>query len=197
MGVKRAVSVAAGGDYTLVLTSASVPDIPFSEAYASEINDLPTGSSSRGVGGGNRGRNNIVVVMGAARGAPEGRVNDQKNRKRDSDSSSNSDSSDSSDSSDEVEDEENDEDEGDEEDVEDNVSRSRIDSVSASSQSQSAGEHDCPDHGPFDRYNWRIGYTNSHPSHCHPFPPTPRYELSSHRSSRPIHHSRVEPAGAV
>ena len=32
-GVKRAVSVAAGGDYTLVLTSASVPPMPFTDTH--------------------------------------------------------------------------------------------------------------------------------------------------------------------
>ena len=32
-GVKRAVSVAAGGDYTLVLTSASVPPMPFADTH--------------------------------------------------------------------------------------------------------------------------------------------------------------------
>jgi Regulator of chromosome condensation (RCC1) repeat len=36
-GVKRAVSVAAGGDYTLVLTSASVPPMPFISAHGSSI----------------------------------------------------------------------------------------------------------------------------------------------------------------
>jgi hypothetical protein len=33
-GVKRAVSVAAGGDYTLVLTSASVPSMPFRDVFS-------------------------------------------------------------------------------------------------------------------------------------------------------------------
>lgn len=36
-GVKRAVSVAAGGDYTLVLTSASVPPMPFISAHGPSI----------------------------------------------------------------------------------------------------------------------------------------------------------------
>ena len=36
-GVKRAVSVAAGGDYTLVLTSASVPPMPFIGAHGPSI----------------------------------------------------------------------------------------------------------------------------------------------------------------
>lgn len=36
-GVKRAVSVAAGGDYTLVLTSASVPPMPFISTHGPSI----------------------------------------------------------------------------------------------------------------------------------------------------------------
>ena len=60
-GVKRAVSVAAGGDYTLVLTSATVPDMPFSDLA------LPNDSSTSGMKvnqSGKASKNNIVVVGG-------------------------------------------------------------------------------------------------------------------------------------
>ena len=60
-GVKRAVSVAAGGDYTLVLTSATVPDMPFSDMV------LPNDSSTSGMRvnqSGKASKNNIVVVGG-------------------------------------------------------------------------------------------------------------------------------------
>ena len=60
-GVKRAVSVAAGGDYTLVLTSASVPDLPFQNLILSNENSL---SGLKGNKPGKAVKNNIVVVSG-------------------------------------------------------------------------------------------------------------------------------------
>ena len=60
-GVKRAVSVAAGGDYTLVLTSASVPDLPFQNLIISNENSL---SGLKGNKPGKAVKNNIVVVSG-------------------------------------------------------------------------------------------------------------------------------------
>ena len=60
-GVKRAVSVAAGGDYTLVLTSATVPDMPFSDKV------LQNDSSTMGLRAnqlGKASKSNIVVVTG-------------------------------------------------------------------------------------------------------------------------------------
>ena len=60
-GVKRAVSVAAGGDYTLVLTSATVPDMPFSDKV------LQNDSSIMGLRAnqlGKASKSNIVVVTG-------------------------------------------------------------------------------------------------------------------------------------
>lgn len=67
-GVKRAVSVAAGGDYTLVLTSAYVPEMPFSDIICNTVDGVSRNQNLHQNYGkvDKSGRGNIVVVMGSS-----------------------------------------------------------------------------------------------------------------------------------
>lgn len=117
-GVKRAVSVAAGGDYTLVLTSATVPSMPFQDIFRGSDTASPLK-----VPASRRAQSSSVVIPGSWRPrarASEGETSTSSgtstaSRVADNSDSSSSDSESQSDDESESIDESNEIEEGDQE----------------------------------------------------------------------------------
>ena len=113
-GIKRAVSVAAGSDYTLVLTSATVPAMPFNDAQSETLSSAMVNALTRG----KNAKGSLVVIPGSKGSASRSGLTTYGVMDHKSPSSESSDTSDQESSSEDDNNEEDAESESEEEEEE-------------------------------------------------------------------------------